>query len=171
MLDLLVLGALNHLLAAAPWARRRLAPFAGRRARIALSAPAGAITLRIAADGTCESLGNAAPDVEILLPAGALRAAIAGRGSLLRGARISGGADFAEALGDVLRHLDWDAEDDLSRWVGDIAARRLADAARSFLAGHADTVQRLADNLEEFLRHERPPGAKLAAARVRGRPV
>ena len=67
MLDLAILQALNHLLAAAPWARDKLIPFAGRRARLVL----GPLPLefRIAPDGTFESLGTGEPAVEILLPA------------------------------------------------------------------------------------------------------
>ena len=52
MLDLAALQAFNHLLAAAPWARAKLAPFAGRRARLVL----GPLPLefRIEPDGTFE---------------------------------------------------------------------------------------------------------------------
>jgi ubiquinone biosynthesis protein UbiJ len=59
MLDLAVLQALNHLLAAAPWARAKLAPFAGKRARLVLgSFP---LAFRIAPDGSFESLGTGGP--------------------------------------------------------------------------------------------------------------
>jgi len=164
VLDLLALAALNHLLAATPWARARLAPFAGRRARLVMAMPAAALTFRIGTDGTLESLGDAPPDVNIHLPAGAPLAALGGRDGILRGARIDGRADFAEALGEVLRHLDWDVEEDLSRLVGDIAAHRLAGAGRAFAAAGADSARRLADNLDEFFRYERPPGIGRAEA-------
>lgn len=161
MLDLAILQALNHLLAAAPWARAKLAPFAGKRARLVL----GPLPLefRIAPDGTLESLGTGEPAVEIVLPATAPLALFEGREALMRSARISGAADFAEALGFVLRNLDWDAEEDLSRLVGDIAAHRLVRTAGDFAAARVEAARRLAENVGEYLRYEQPAGIDKAA--------
>lgn len=161
MLDLAALQAFNHLLAAAPWARAKLAPFAGRRARLVL----GPLPLefRIAPDGTFESLGTGEPAVEIVLPAGAALALLQGRDAMMRDAHITGAADFAEALGFVLRHLDWDAEEDLSRVVGDIAAHRLVKTAGNVAAAQAEAARRLAENVAEYLRYEQPAGVGKAA--------
>lgn len=161
MLDLALLQAFNHLLAAAPWARAKLAPFAGRRARLVL----GPLPLefRIAPDGTFESLGTGEPAVEIVLPAGAALALPEGREAMMRGAHITGAADFAEALGFVLRKLEWDAEEDLSRAVGDIAAHRIMKTAAGIAAAQADAARRLAENVAEYLRYERPAGVDKAA--------
>ncbi len=161
MLDLAALQAFNHLLAAAPWARAKLASFAGRRARLVL----GALPLefRIAPDGSFESLGTGAPAVEIVLPATAPLALLQGREAMMRGAHITGAADFAEALGFVLRKLDWDAEEDLSRVVGDIAAHRLVKTAGSVVAAQADAARRFTENVGEYLRFEQPAGVDKAA--------
>ena len=161
MLDLAALQAFNHLLAAAPWARAKLAPFAGRRARLVL----GPLPLefRIAPDGTFESLGTGEPAVEIVLPAGAALALLQGRDAMMRDAHITGAADFAEALGFVLRKLDWDAEEDLSRVVGDIAAHRLVKTAGNVAAAQAEAARRLAENVAEYLRYEQPAGVGKAA--------
>lgn len=164
MLDLALLQSFNHLLAAAPWAREKLAPFAGKRARLVL----GPLPLefRIAPDGTFESLGTDEPAVEIVLPATAPLALLQGREAMMRGAHISGAADFAEALGFVLRKLEWDAEEDLSRVVGDIAAHRIARAAGDFAAARAEAGRRLAENVAEYLRYEQPAGVGKPAMRA-----
>ena len=168
MLDLFALGALNHLLEAAPWARERLRPFAGHRARIVM-AP-WTLDFRIAADGTLDSLGNAPTEVEITLPQTAPLAALQGREAMIRGALVQGSAAFAEALSFVLRNLDWDAEEDLSRCVGDIAARRLTVAARTLASAARDSARRAAENAAEYLLYEQPrwvarkDGATFAAA-------
>lgn len=154
MLDLVVLPVFNHLLDAAPWAREKLAPFAGRRARLVLGP--WPLDFRIATDGRFESLGTDAPAVEIVLPLSAPLGLLGGREAMLRDARIGGAADFAEALGGVLRKLEWDAEDDLSRIVGDIAARRIVRAAAGFAAEQAAIARRLGENIDEYLRYERP---------------
>lgn len=156
MLDLVVLPIFNHLLDAAPWAREKLAPFAGRRARLVLGP--WPLDFRIAPDGRFESLGTDAPAVEIVLPLSAPLGLLGGREAMLRDARIGGAADFAEALGFVLRHLDWDVEEDLSRLVGDIAARRIARTAAGFAAAQAEAGRRLAENIAEYLRYEQPAG-------------
>ena len=156
MLDLAFLAALNRLLADAAWAREKLAPFAGQRARLALGPLP--VEFRIAPDGTFESLGSGAPDVEIVLPLPTPLALFAGREALMKNARIGGAAEFAEALGFVLRNLEWDAEADLARLVGDIAAHRIVRTAGEFAASQADIAQRLAENLAEYLRYEQPAG-------------
>lgn len=161
MLDLLVLQAFNHLLAAAPWACAKLAPFAGRRARLVLGPLP--LAFRIAPDGTFESLGTGEPAVEIVLPATAPLALFEGREAMMRSARVSGAADFAEALGFVLRNLDWDAEEDLSRLVGDIVAHRIVRSAGDFAAAQAEAARRLAENVGEYLRYEQPAGIDKAA--------
>ncbi|MBI4990191.1 MAG: hypothetical protein HZC23_15360 [Rhodocyclales bacterium] len=160
MLDLATLQAFNHLLAAAPWAREKLAPFAGKRARLVLGP--FPVEFRIAPDGTFESLGTGKPDVEIALQAQSPLALLQSRDAMMRGAHITGAADFAEALGFVLRHLDWDAEEDLSRVVGDIAAHRIVKTAAGFAAAQADTARRLAENVGEYLRYEQPAGVDKA---------
>ncbi len=156
MLDLAILQAFNRLLAAAPWARARLAPFAARRARLALGPLP--VEFRIAPDGSFESLGTGEPGVDIVLSADSPLALLQGREALMRKAHVTGAADFAEALGFVLRNLEWDVEEDLSRVVGDIAARRLVTAATGFAATQAEAARRLADNLAEYLRYEQPVG-------------
>ena len=161
MLDLALLQALNHLLAAAPWACAKLAPFAGRRARLVLGPLP--LAFRIAPDGTFESLGTGEPAVEIVLPATAPLALFEGREAMMRSARVSGAADFAEVLGFVLRNLDWDAEEDLSRLVGDIVAHRIVRSAGDFAAAQAEAARRLAENVGEYLRYEQPAGIDKAA--------
>jgi ubiquinone biosynthesis accessory factor UbiJ len=163
MLDLAILQAFNRLLTAAPWAREKLAPFAGKRARLVL----GPLPLefRIAPDGSLESLGTGEPAVEIILPATAPLALLQGQGreAMMREAHITGAADFAEALGFVLRNLDWDAEEDLSRVVGDIVAHRFVRTAGDFAAAQAEAARRLVENIEEYLRYEQPAGIDKAA--------
>ena len=82
---------------------------------------------------------------------------------MMREAHITGGADFAEALGFVLRNLDWDAEEDLSRVVGDIVAHRFVRTAGDFAAAQAEAARRLVENIEEYLRYEQPAGIDKAA--------
>lgn len=153
--------ALNHLLGQAEWARDRLRPFAGRHARIISPLLALAFTLR--EDGTVvASERDAVADVEVVLPIPTPADLLAGRAGVFSRARINGAADLAEALGFVLRNLDWDAEEDLSRVVGDIAARRMTAGARSLADWGRQAAANLAGNVTEYLTEENPALVKAA---------
>lgn len=150
--------ALNHLLGQASWARDRLRDFAGRSARLGLG-PLG-LHLAINDEGLFVEAAreeDATPDVTITLPADApLRLVRGGVAEVMKGAQVTGAADLADALGFVLRNLRWDAEEDLSKWVGDIAAHRLVRGAESFVSWQKDAAQRFAENFGEYLTYENP---------------
>ena len=65
-------------------------------------------------------------------------------------------AEVAEALGFVFRHLRWDAEEDLSRVLGDIAAHRLVDGGRRFAAEGRRSLERAGGGVAEYLTEEAP---------------
>ncbi|MEY3201504.1 MAG: hypothetical protein RIR70_1054 [Pseudomonadota bacterium] len=151
MLNPAGLAAINHLLAAAPWARSKLSPFAGRV--FAIQIPPLTFTAQVTAEGLlCE--GEDTPRVEISLPPAALPFMMSGMDAVFRHARISGEAEFAEAIGFVARNLAWDAEEDLSRFIGDIAAHRAVGTARAILAWQKQSAVNFAENLAEYLTEE-----------------
>ncbi|QDX81976.1 hypothetical protein B9N43_12395 [Denitratisoma sp. DHT3] len=168
MLQAPILAALNHVLAQAAWARGRLSPFAGRRARIELP-PLPTLAFTVDAegylrapekDGADDARGDA--DVAIALPAAAPLLALGDPEQVFKRAHISGNADFADSLGFVLRNLRWDFEEDLSRIVGDIAAHRIAGLLTGLFGWQREAAARLGQNLAEYLAEEqhtllRPP--------------
>ena len=74
----------------------------------------------------------------------------------LRSVHIEGDAEFAQVLGQLVREVRWDAEDDLARVLGDIAAHRLMRGARAFRAYALDAAQRMAETTSAFLIDEDP---------------
>ncbi|MDP2824683.1 MAG: hypothetical protein Q8O52_18630 [Sulfuritalea sp.] len=160
-----LLAAINHLLGQAAWARDKLAPFAGHAARVKL--PPFEAAFLIGEDGciSAPSLTNAAaaePEVSISLPAATPLLAMQGKDAVLRAAHIEGSAEFAEALGFVIRNLRWDAEEDLSGIVGDIAAHRIVSGTREFAAWQQQAARNLAENLAEYFTEEQPMIARQA---------
>ena len=144
---------LNHLLDAEPWARLRLAPFAGET--VELRAPLlPTLRLRILAGGTVEP-GGAEPGLTMTLKPGLLAALARGEEHAMRSVDVEGDAKLAAEVLVLARHLRWDAEEDLSRLVGDVAAHRLADAGRAFAAWHLDAAQRLTAAVADYVTEEK----------------
>lgn len=159
MFDQAFLATFNHLLEGANWARARLAPFAGRRARIEL--PPFSFDFEIGAEGYVQphpdsATADVATDVTIALPANAPFLLPQGLDKLMAGASVSGNAEFATELSFVFRNLRWDAAEDLSKLVGDIAAQRLVQGASRFLAWQKQAATHLAENLADYLVQENP---------------
>ncbi len=156
-----LLAAINHLLGQAAWAREKLAPFAGHSARIKL--PPFEAAFLVGADGCIAApLPDANLEVSISLPATTPLLVLQGKDAVMRAARIEGSAEFAEALGFVIRNLRWDAEEDLSKMVGDVAAHRLVAGTREFAAWQQQAAQNLAENLAEYFTEEQPLIARQA---------
>ena len=169
--------ALNHALAASPEARQRLAPFAGEC--VELRAPLlPALTFTILPGGRVEAGGTGAALVVTLKP-GFLSALPKGEDFVMREVEVKGDSRLAGEAMWLVRHLrelapDL-AEEDLSRLVGDVAAHRLAQGARDFLAWQADAAGRLGAAFTDYVTEEkgmvvaRPEHASFAAevARLR----
>lgn len=154
---------LNHLLSRADWARSRLRTHTGQSCRISgpllpplqlCVDPEGYFTL----DSDAREVGDAANTVHIDLPADLLpRLLRDGPAASLAAAHLSGPAAFAETLGFVFRNLRWDLADDLSPWIGDVAAQRVTSTAGNVLAAKQETWQRLTANIAEFFGEESNP--------------
>ncbi len=69
-------------------------------------------------------------------------------------ARISGSADFAEALAFVFRNLKWDIEADLAALVGDIAANRTVSILTRFVSNQKLAAINIAHNFKEYVTEE-----------------
>jgi len=157
-----LIAAINHLLGQAAWARDKLAPFAGHAAQIKL--PPFEAAFLIGADGSISAPApEAEPEVSISLPAATPLLALQGKDAVMRAARIEGSAEFAAALGFVMRNLRWDAEEDLAKVVGDIVAHRIVAGTRELAAWQRQAARNLAENLAEYFTEEQPLIARRAA--------
>ncbi|MDX5363026.1 MAG: hypothetical protein LPJ91_02565 [Pseudazoarcus pumilus] len=161
-------AAVNHVLARAPWACERLQPFSAQTFRI--DASPLRIDALIGPDGLLSpATPDSIPDVTLTLPFSEAPTVLnGGMERLMNRVRISGNAEFAEALGFVFRNLSWDVEEDLSRVIGDIPAHRIVTGARAFGEARARSFEGLSANLAEYLTEEGrliTPRAELEAFR------
>lgn len=145
--------ALNRLLDADPRARERLAPFAGETVELRAS-PLPCLRFVILPGGRIEAGGEGAALVISLGPQAAA-AWLRGEEHFMRSVEVAGDARLAAEVMALMRQLRWDAEEDLARLVGDVAAHRLADIARGFAAWQADAARRLAEALADYAVEEK----------------
>lgn len=146
----LVLAPLNHVMRSEEWPLEKLRKHAGAEIRI----ESGALLFNIRLDEQglfAADCVKEAPDVVLVLPADAPLRLIGDRENLFSSVRLSGAVEVAESLAFVLRHLRYDIESDLAPWIGDIAAHRLARAARALGEQVEQAVKRTGENFADYL--------------------
>ncbi|MFL6659756.1 MAG: SCP2 domain-containing protein [Massilia sp.] len=150
-----VIAAINHLLAQEAWARDALAMHAGKEACI----DAGSVALRLRAtvDGMVAASNSEEPaNVTIRLKLADLPLMAQNRDRAFSYVKIEGDADFANTLSQLGKGLRWEAEHDLERFIGPIAANRLVDGARGVFEAARAGQQKVAENLAEYFLEENP---------------
>ena len=179
MLERSALFAVNHLLSHNPEAAALLGAHAGKCLRFR-APPLPDLLARIGADGRLLTIDDVhavadaptaapsklpndspnEPDLQIefnplSLPwLAATDPAL--RARALRDMRIAGNLELAALIQQLAGSLRWDAEEDLSRVVGDVLAHRIAGAGRTLLASSQDNALRAAQSLSEYWLYEQP---------------
>ena len=149
-----VTQAINHLRRQEPQAGQRLQSHLGKR--LDLHAVGRHAALVISAAGAFEpaqlDVLNQPPalKLEIDMPA-VLAAQWRDQPLGLSGVRITGDAEFAQAVSWLLSHVRWDAEDDLAPWLGDIPAHRLTRVGRGAWAELLRLRQQLEADAKDWL--------------------
>ena len=147
-------AAVNHLLAQAPWARKELQRHAGKVACI--DAGTVALRLRVTADGMFEAAPADEPArVTIRVKLSDLPLIAQNRERAFSYVRIEGDADFANAISSLGTSLRWEAESDLEKVVGPVAAVRMVSGAKAAFEAVKTGHQKLAENVAEFLLDEK----------------
>lgn len=148
-------AAINHLLNNEPRAKAKVAAHAGKVALFDL----GIMTLKFkaAADGLLEAaVAHEPAQVTIHVKPADLPMILQHRDRAFSYVNIEGDADFANAISQVSQMVHWDAEEDLSKVVGDIAAVRLVAGARSAVESIKSTQRKIAENAAEYFLEENP---------------
>lgn len=148
-------AVINHLLAQEPWARERLAAHAGKVA--CMDAGLFSLTLKVAPDGMVQTAApGEAANVTIRIRPADLPLILQNRERAFSYVKVEGDADFANTISQLSQSLQWEAEEDLSKLVGDIAATRIVAGAKAVLNNARTSQQKLAENLAEYFLEENP---------------
>jgi ubiquinone biosynthesis protein UbiJ len=149
-------AGLNLLLDSEPWARERLAPFAGEALELR-APPLPALRFSVAPGGRLAAAAHEdGPSLTVTFGPEALAAAVKGEEYLLRAIQVEGNAGFANEVMFLFRHLRWDAEEELAKVFGDAAAHRVAGMLQGAVAWHADAAHRIAEAMVEYATEESP---------------
>ena len=157
-----VTRAANHVLRSAPLAMERLARHAGRGVAVHVGPATWAFTIQTTGEVTA-ALPGATRDVELRLSPFLVPRLMAADPTAAREIQAQGDAALTADLLFLAEHLSWDAEEDLARGVGDIAAHRIVAFARGFTTWGRDAALRTAQGAAEYWTEESP----LIASRVK----
>jgi len=153
---------INHLLAQESWARDMLSAHAGKIACI--DAQAIQLRLRAGADGLLESVAAGLPaNVTIRVKLSDLPLIAQNRERAFSYVKIEGDADFANTISHLSQNLRWEAEADLSKLFGDVAAVRLVSGAKAIARTVHESSQKVQENLAEYFLEEQPMLVRPAA--------
>lgn len=149
-------AAINHLLAAEPWARAQLVPHANKTLHVVVQP--FTIRLAVAPNGSvARATSTTIADTTVTLPYSAVTRVLAGGGdAVMRDLRLEGDAEFAQVVSLLVKNLRWDVEEDLSKLVGDAASHRMVATARQASGSFKRTNERIVANFSEYLLEENP---------------
>lgn len=153
MLDSLLAGSLNHLIKQNQWAINSLQRHAGKQLKLSLFPMETSLTI-LQSGYFHENAPARQPDAAAKLSAADfLRLASTDfqNTSLIH---MEGDVEFAIEVLKTLRELHWDAAEDLSRLVGDVAAERVVQWSVSALAWQKTVAKNLSATWIEYLTEE-----------------
>ena len=156
VLDYPLVKLFNRVLSDYPLAREQLAQHAGK----SIVASVGPLESRqrVAVDGLLEMVGEGGdvqPDVSFQIPLSLLPRLARKEDAAFREIVFRGESEFAALLSSRAHEVEWDVEEDLSKWIGDIAAHRIVDTVKHTHAWRQDATQRFTENVAEYLTEER----------------
>ena len=149
-----IIAVINHLLVRQPVLCHKLRTHSGGVACLEV----GAIQLKlaVAADGLFQLADNTEPNVTIRIKPADLPQVMVNMEKAFSYVSISGDADFARTISELANELHWEPEEDLAPFLGDIAAVRITQSARTTLSQAKSGGRKLLENMAEYLLEENP---------------
>jgi len=142
MLDALAGAPLNHLLRANDWAREALSAHAGKVACFRCLPFETRLVILDSGEVRPAPAGSE-PALTLTLTPGLMLRAAARDDSIWRDVQSEGDTALAATIHQLWRHLRWDAEEDLSRLIGDAPAHTVANIGRSVAQALRSFVSKL----------------------------
>ena len=154
--------AVNHVLRTAPLAMERLRQHAGRTAAFHVGPVTIALTVQTTGE-VADAVPGAARDLDVRISPFLLPRLAAREEAAFREIEMQGDMELAQEISYLARNLTWDAEEDLAKVVGDVAAHRFFSGARTVARWGREAVLRTAQAGSEYWTEESP----LIASRIK----
>ena len=154
-IPLIVLRAINHLIEQEKWARDLLIRHDHKI--VAVELPFGSFRLLIQ-DGLLQDAKqeDIESSVSLEISQEAFWAFVKdGKGAAMKFVRISGDVDLAADLNRLFAELRWEAEEDLSKLIGDAPSRRIIVESKKVFTQANNAVEDLKIGVRDFFVNER----------------
>ena len=154
-IPLIVLRAINHLIEQEKWARDLLIRHDHKI--VAVELPFGSFRLLIQ-DGLLKDAKqeDIESSVSLEISQEAFWAFVKdGKGAAMKFVRISGDVDLAADLNRLFAELRWEAEEDLSKLIGDAPSRRIIVESKKVFTQANNAVEDLKIGVRDFFVNER----------------
>lgn len=150
---------LNHLINQNSWARTQLESFGGKTVRFKM--PPVSASLALLEDGGLALAGDAAePDAIVTIPFPVALRLLANDEAATTLVTLEGNTELAACLAKVLRSMQWEYEEDLSKLIGDVPAHQFAEFGRKAVSEVKKQTINVAEMLAEYWQEEQPMIAK-----------
>lgn len=154
-IPLIVLRAINHLIEQEKWARDLLLRHDRKIVGVELSFGSFRLLIQdgLLQDAKQEDIENS---VSLEISQDAFWAFVKdGKAAAMKFIRISGDVDLAADLNRLLAELRWEAEEDLSKLIGDATSRRIMVESKKFFTQANNAVEDLKSGVRDFFVNER----------------
>jgi ubiquinone biosynthesis protein UbiJ len=153
MLKPLLTRLLNHLINQNSWAKQQLQPFCGKSVYFRML-PLNA-TFTVLEDGGLAMAGESSlPEAIITIPLSVALRLLASDAAANALITLEGDTELATALAKVLRGISWNYEEDLSRVIGAMPARKISDFGRKAAEVVGFQTRNATQTLTEYLRED-----------------
>ncbi|MGE5171716.1 MAG: SCP2 sterol-binding domain-containing protein [Rudaea sp.] len=147
-------AAANRLLEQEPWARERLAPYAGRTFIVRVGPVATAFGIDDRGLLLHAPLAGSKPDLVLTLSPLSLAPFLADPRRFHEFVTEEGDAELAAALAELAQTLPWFVERLFARALGPVVGQRVANAGRKLLEMPEYAATRIAANVGSYARDE-----------------
>ena len=151
MITKLKIILINHLLNQNDWMQSKLKPYSGMIIQLEIDA----LLLKFAVDNKGQLSANSSeisPDACIQMTIKSLIELITQKKR--NGITVKGNLDLANDFSKVIEMLEWDIEEDLSHFIGDIPATEITKISKRLLKDTKNNIRNLAENFIEYWQEE-----------------
>jgi ubiquinone biosynthesis protein UbiJ len=155
MLEPILAAALNRVLRRNSWAQERLKAHSGKT--VAFEFPPFTAALTVLESGElAAAAAQIRPETTIRITPGIALRIAARDETVWNELEVRGDTDFATAVNQVWRNLDWDIEEDLAQIFGDLTAHRVVETGKSLEKWRAQSLDHLLRSFAEYWTEEDP---------------